>query len=146
MQKRRGCPIIGKNCNEGVTQDMRVAPFLLYRKTDKEDWVMRYHNVTNTMSTVPVYQETGMKYELNNKIIKMKEEIHKICVSIDEAQDRIDFINRRISSKVPISDDRKMELENEAKALNSYIASLNRTRSNLENELALVKEDLEYIK
>ena len=107
---------------------------------------MRYHNVTNTMSIVPVYQETGMKYELNNKIIKMKEEIHKICVSIDESQDRIDFINRRISSKVPISDDRKMELENEAKALNSYIASLNRTRSNLENELALVKEDLEYIK
>ena len=107
---------------------------------------MRYHNVTNTMSIVPVYQETGMKYELNNKQIKLKEEIHKICVSIDEAQDRIDFINRRISSKVPISDDRKLELENEAKALNLYIASLSRTREKTEEELEIVREDLDYIK
>lgn len=93
------------------------------------------------IETLPT-QITGMEGLLNERIRKLKLELHDVCEAIYISGNKIDMIESRINSKVPIKEVRLKELEKELLRYKMLINEMNRQRDVLEIQIKQLKIEL----
>lgn len=86
------------------------------------------------IETLPT-QITGMEGLLNEKIRKLKLELHNICEAKYISATKIDMIHSRLNSKVPISEMRLKELEEKILEYRERIMKLSVEENKLEEEI-----------
>lgn len=93
------------------------------------------------IETLPT-QITGMEGLLNERIRKLKLELHDVCEAIYISGNKIDMIQSRINSKVPIKEVRLKELEKELLKCKMLIDEMSIQRDALENKIKQLKIEL----
>lgn len=93
-------------------------------------------------STVPVKQSSISEYNLIRQINITKDILHKAYLEVEDLERKIDFIESRLNSKVPITEERKLELEIRLVELHNNFNSSDKHKHALENQLNDFKRSL----
>lgn len=102
----------------------------------------RMKNYYGATSIVPIYQSDVNEYNVLSKINTLKFHLHNIYLEIEDMERKIDFIEGRLRSKVPITTSRKLELEAVLENINNKLIDSNKSKDIIESELNDLKRSL----